>query len=232
MWTLVTGGAKRLGASLSHSLAEQGLDLVIHYRRSENEAHEVVEACRMKGVKAEAIQGDFSSEESLMDFARRYLERFPETGALINNVGEYLIRSALKTTLQEWTSLFQSNLYAPFYLVQSLSPSLIRHKGRVVNIGVAGLTRHSAYTYASAYMLAKDALLGLTRALARELAPYEVCVNMVSPGELDNSIDHHPLPMKRPATSEEICRAVQFLLNPASGYITGQNIEIAGGFGL
>lgn len=232
MWTLVTGGAKHLGAALCLSLAERGHSIAVHYNHSREEALEVVAQCQSKGARAEAIQGDFSSVESVKDFMERYLHKFPETEVLINNVGDYLTRSALNTSLEDWIYLFQVNLHTPFMLTQFLSPSLQRNKGQIINIGVSGLHRHLASTYATAYMLTKQSLWGLTASLAREWASQGVRVNMVSPGELDFSIDHHSIPMQRPAACWEVCRVVNFLLDPESAYITGQNIEVAGGLGL
>lgn len=232
MWTLVTGGAKRLGASLCLALAEQGRSVVVHYNHSQREALEVVSSCRSIGGRAAAIQGDFSSIAGVNDFVLRYLQQFPETSGLINNVGDYFIRSALQTSIDDWISLFQVNLHTPFILTQALAPSLIRHKGQIINIGVSGLNHHSANTYATAYYLTKEGLRGLTISTARELASKGVRVNMVSPGQLDISIDHHSIPMQRPAYCSEVCRVVNFLLDPDSAYITGQNIEVAGGLGL
>lgn len=232
MWTLVTGGAKRLGAALCLALAEKGHSIVVHYRHSQKEALQVVAHCQALGREAAAIQGDFSSLASVQDFIQRYLQQFSETGALINNVGDYLICSALHTSIEDWMSLFQVNLHTPFMLTQALAPSLVRYQGQIVNIGVSGLYRHAANTYATAYTLTKQGLWGLTLATARELASQGVRVNMVSPGQLEISVDRHLLPMNRSATCWEVCRVVSFLLDPESAYITGQNIEVAGGLGL
>lgn len=232
MWTLVTGGAKRLGASLCLSLAEKGRPVVVHYRHSYKEAIEVVAQCKALGCQAETIQGDFKSVESVKEFITRYLQQFPETEVLINNVGDYLIGSALNTSIEDWTYLFQVNLHTPFMLTHALAPSLLRNKGQVINLGVSGLHRHTANIYRTAYALTKQGLWGLTLALARDWASQGVRVNMVSPGELDNSVDHRPIPMQRPASCWEVCRVVNFLLDPESAYITGQNIEVAGGLGL
>lgn len=233
MWTLVTGGAKRLGAALCLSLAEKGRSIAVHYNQSEKEALEIVAQCQAIGSQAAAIQGDFGSVASVQDFVERYIKQFPETEALINNVGDYLVCSSLQTTVEDWLHLFQVNLHAPFILTQALTPSLIRNRGQIINIGVSGLHRHAANTYATAYTLTKQGLWGLTLAIARELAPQHVRANMVSPGELDISVDTHSvLPMHRPAACREVCRVVNFLLDPESAYITGQNIEVAGGLGL
>lgn len=232
MWALVTGGAKRLGAALCMAMAEQGYSVAVHYRQSCAEAKEVVASCQAKGVEAVAIQGDFSSPESVKKFTLSYLEQFPQTSLLVNNVGNYLIGSALQTSIDDWLNLFQVNLHTPFMLSRLMSETLIRNRGQIINIGASGLRRKSAHCYSAAYTLTKDGLWGLTLSLARELAPHNVRVNMVSPGLLDHSVDNYPVPMHRPAHDSEVCRVATFLIDPASAYITGQNIEVAGGLGL
>lgn len=236
MWVLITGGAKRLGAVISEALASQGYNVVIHYNKSIEEASEVVERCRLKGVNAEAIQGSFDTPSSVLDFSSRYLQKYPQTYSLINNVGDYLIESSLRTSYEDWLKVFQLNLHTPFMLSKELVPYLANTQGRIINMGVSGLFRQAANTYSSAYTLSKEALWGLTRSLALELAENKVTVNMVSPGMLDISIDYQSflekLPMSRPGTCLEVARLVTFLLHPDSSYITGQNIEIAGGLGL
>ena len=234
-WTLVTGGGKRLGAELCMTLAGQGHNLVVHYHTSQAEALKVVSACRELGVKAEALRGDFSSQESTQKFIEAYLERFGETAHLINNVGNYLIKSALNMPIKEWYALFQTNLHAPFALIQALIPSLKRERGCIINIGIAGMEHLPADTYATAYSITKASLLMLTKSLAKELAPDHIRVNMVSPGYIDNAVDlpdPSRLPMKRAATTQDVARAVEFLMDPKNGYITGQNIEVAGGVRL
>lgn len=236
MWALVTGGSKRLGAALCVSLAEKGYSIAVHYRDSQKEALEVVKKCRGFNVQAVAIYGDFSSIPGLMDFKESVFKHVPDISLLINNVGEYLPHSALETSVEQWISLFQVNLHAPFFLSERLAERLIKQHGQIINIGVCGLMRQKAHTYATAYRLAKQGLWGLTLALARELAPQGVRVNMVSPGQLDFSVDLpkdlSSLPMGRSATCGEVCRVVNFLIDPDNGYLTGQNIEVAGGLGL
>ena len=235
-WTLITGGVRRLGAHISQAIAQAGNNVVIQYRHSQDEAVEVAKKCLAFGVKADVIQGDFSSIESIEDFTKRYLKRFPETKALVNNVGNYLIKSALNTSVDEWMRLFQTNLHAPFALIKALAPSLIKQQGNIINIGISGLYSNHVSTYSSAYQLSKLSLLALTRSLAKEMASCGVRVNMVSPGYLDIAVDLpedlSKIPMKRAAECAEISRVIIFLMDPRSEYITGQNIEVAGGVGL
>lgn len=234
-WTLVTGGAKRLGAEMSLALARQGYDVIIHYNQSKEEALDIVSQCRHYNVQAEAIQGDFSTADSLKDFIARYTKQFPQTKNLINNVGNYIVKSIMQTSLDDWQALIQSNLTTPFVLIQALVPSIKSLTGSIVNIGTSGIKLESGNTHATAYQLTKTGLLVLTRAFAKELASDKIRINMVSPGYLENSIELpslHKIPMQRAGRCEEIARMVLFLLHSDSEYITGQNIEVAGGIGL
>ncbi|MDB6082028.1 MAG: putative 3-ketoacyl-acyl carrier protein reductase, fabG, partial [Chlamydiia bacterium] len=221
-WTLVTGGAKRLGAEICRTLARSGHSLAIHYNSSETEAKAVAEECRKYDVSAEVIQGDFSTFESTKDFIIRYQKRFVETENLINNVGNYLVRKAKESEMADSYALFQTNVHAPHFL----SLNLIQEGGAIINMGVCGLHSSRADVRAPLYTASKMALWSLTKSLARELAPQGISVNMVSPGQLENSIDLpadcSTLPMKRPGKLSEVTRVVAFLLDKENRYITGQ----------
>lgn len=232
-WTLVTGGAKGLGEEIVLSLAREDHDLVIHYYTNEKKAFDLARRCHRMGVEAHAIQGDFSTPETVHDFISRYLENFSKTMYLINNVGYYLVRSGLKTATEEWRKIFQINFFTPLAITNALLPHLLEYRGSIINIGVSGLSSGRADTYSTAYTLSKKALFEWTKSLAKDLAPFHVRANMVSPGILDNSIDKEEndqhLPMRRSCGLNEIARVVSFLLEKESSYITGQNIEVAGG---
>jgi NAD(P)-dependent dehydrogenase (short-subunit alcohol dehydrogenase family) len=235
-WALVTGSAKGLGAETVRQLALNGYSVVIHYNASKVEAEEIAAACSQHGVKAETIQGDFSTPEGVDLFLSHYLKRFKETSVLINNVGNYLMKSASDTTPQELENLFQTNLNAPFALSRALGPSLKKNKGSLINIGVVGLNAPRADTYAAAYTLTKYSLWMLTKSLAKEWAPDLVRVNMVSPGLLENAVDYESVlghvPMKSAVPLKEAAEAILFLLKPENRHMTGQNLEIAGGLKL
>lgn len=232
-WTLITGGALRLGAEIARTLAEKQRDLVIHYKTSKREAEELVESLRKTGVKAELLQGDFSTFDLAEDFIARYLARFPVSGGVVCNVGDLLFGSPLQTRPEELSALFQTHLMATLMLLQALTPSLKAQKGQIVTIGMVGSGEVRANTHAFGYNLCKTGLWMLTKSLAKELAPDQVTVNMVSPGYMEESVDLpkdlRQIPMGRLARFEEVARVVSFLMDPASSYITGQNIQVAGG---
>lgn len=228
MWTLVTGGNSPLGAVICMTLAAQGHNLAIHYRNHRARAEDIAEECRRVGGRAAIIRGDFSSPDLLQEFIHEYRTHFDRTGVLINNAAVYEAAGWNSTPYDSWSYMFQVNFHTPMTLIQTLQP-----KSAIVNIGVAGLGRYAANTYNGPFALTKEALWLATRGLAKELAPSEVRVNMVSPGHLENSIDLHAfaakLPMCRPGKLQEVADVVAFLLSDESQYITGQNIEVAGG---
>ncbi|MFN4173520.1 MAG: SDR family oxidoreductase [Parachlamydiaceae bacterium] len=232
-WTLITGGAIRLGAEIARELASTGRNIVIHYNRNRQAADVLKNELKTKGVYAESIQGDFSSRKSVSEFLGRY--DF-DTEFLIHNVGNYLIDKPLHTPIEAWEDLFQTNLFAPVQITQALAPSIIKNRGRIITIGVTGINSFRADTYANAYTQTKASLLGYTKGLAKELAEFGVTVNMVSPGRLENAVDlpDDPKtdPMGRPGKLSEITRVIKFLLEPESEYITGQNLEVAGALRL
>lgn len=235
-WALVTGAAHGIGAAIARVLAGKGYPLIVHYRHSQEAAEALVEQCVAQGTVAETIYGDFSSAEGVGDFLERFHKSYESVQVLVNNVGDYLVKGPLETTQDEWQALFQSNIFTPAALCRSLAPLLSQSQGRIINLGCAGLQRQFAEVYSTAYTASKDALWRLTCALAWELAEKQVTVNMVSPGYVDTSAvqPSHPgvLPMGRMAASGDIAAVVAFLVGPEAGYITGQNIEVAGGVRL
>lgn len=232
-WTLIAGGAKKLGAKICIGLASSGYDVVIQYRKSKKEAEEVARQCQKLGVQAEIIQGDFSTLETTQVFIKDYQMRFSSTYGFVYNVGNYEPSSFQNTQIEHWMDLFQTNLHAPFILTQSLFASLVQNRGRIVFMGVSGLKQVRKQSLAPAYMATKTALFSFMQSLAYELAPKGVTVNMVSPGHLKETIDPPAsFPMRRLGEWSEVERVITFLMQNESCYITGQNIEVAGGVGL
>lgn len=221
---LVTGGAKGLGRAVVLELAKRGHDLLLHYRSSQKEAEQVAKECQSLGVKVALFQGDFSCPETTEDFVARLLLSNCRIKGIVNNVGVYAPILLEETPLVKWRSLFESNLHAPFALIMALLPTLKKEKGRIVNIGGVG-----AQKTAPAYATTKEALRFFTQLLSKELASDGITVNMVSPGQMENSVDlPKKLPMGRPATLIEVAQIVATFFDDAYSYVTGQNLEVAG----
>lgn len=233
---LITGASRGLGRVLAAHLAQEGFFVVCQFKESQRNMEDFISKMREKGFSCESIYGDFSSQQSTSDFIANYLKSFPNTFSLINNVGNYCVKSLKKTSLKEARNLYQSNFFAPLQLIQGLLPSLESSCGVIINIGVAGLHSLRADTYSPLYTFTKQSLYSLTRSLALELAPQQVRVNMVSPGYLEHSLDKpktlQRIPVQRLGTSQEVARVIAFLLHEDQSYLTGQNIEVAGGVRL
>lgn len=231
-WTLITGASKGLGRAIALRLAGEGHSLIIHYHQSKELATDTLNACLEKGVDAKLVQGDLSSQGSVEQF----LTQLDPVKNLINNVGHFLIQPGSETSIETWKALYQINLFAPLSLIQGCLPSIKKEKGSILNIGSVGVGVFRADAKFTAYTSSKMSLYFLTKSLAKELAPTGVRVNMVSPGEMENSVsqpeDPSRLPMGRVATLSETAEAAAFLLKPENQYITGQNIEVGGALAL
>ncbi|MCX7803494.1 MAG: SDR family oxidoreductase, partial [Meiothermus ruber] len=154
---------------------------------------------------------------------------------LVNNVGNYLKKPIEATTPEEWQAMLDSNLNAPFYLTQAALPYLSQTGyGRVVNIGFAGAQNLLARPEITPYVIAKTGLILYSKALAQRLAPRGITVNVVAPGVAENSVSKplNEIPMGRLAHLEELARAVLFFVDEQSSYITGQVMEVSGGWNL
>ena len=234
--TLITGAAKGLGKELSKELAKKRECLILHYNTSERQVHELQVECSQFGCEVKVVKADFSTKQGLENFLSYIQTSQVEIVELINNVGVYFTDSFMNTELEDLVSIHYSNLFTPFAIIKSLIQGLKANRGSIVNVGTAGLNGQKIDILHSAYQLTKQSLYFLTRSLAKELAPFGVRVNMVSPGVMVNSVtvpaDKNAIPMGRLAELEEVVRAVMFLLDPNNHYITGQNIEVAGGYGI
>lgn len=233
-WVLVTGAPKNLGRSIATSLARLGYPVVIHYNTSKSQAEEVYSECKALCDDVAIIQGDFSSHDATKRFIDEYLNRFSETLCIVNNVGNYEMQTIQNTKMDVEYSLFQTNVHAPMQISRALLSQLKSSHGCIINIGTAGLYTYRPDSKAPLYYATKAALFALTKSFAKEIAPDGIRVNMVSPGHLEHSVSRpenwDSLPMKRPALLDEVSKAIIFLIE--NNYITGQNIEIAGGYAL
>jgi len=234
---LVTGAAKRVGSAIVRELHAAGARVVIHYRSTAQAAEALAaELNALRPHSAACVQADLLACGRLPQLVNDALACFGRLDALVNNASSFFATPLGSINAAAWDDLIGSNLKAPLFLTQAAAPHLVAARGAVVNITDIHAERPLAgYPL---YCVAKAGLLGLTRALALELAP-QVRVNAVAPGPIlwpdDDAfpgderqrIVEHTL-LKREGTPEDIARAVRFLIADAP-YVTGQVINVDGG---
>lgn len=235
---LVTGAARRTGRGLALALARAGADVVVHYGQSRLDAESAVAEIAALGRRGFAISADLAVPGQAEALIEASLTQAGRLDVLVNNVGNYPLGDPLGLSPDAFRATLETNLTAPYALIRAALPALVASgAGQVINLGYAGVEHMIANTRAMAYQISKAGLLVLTRSLAQALGPQGVRVNMVSPGHIDNSVDlpadiESHVPLARPARIDDIAGALLFLLSPAGAYITGANIEVAGGYRL
>jgi len=233
---VITGGARRLGRHLGEVLAARGYRLVIIYRASADDAREMVRVVEGAGGAARALQADISVHAEVERAFKDIASREGRVDLLINNVGNYNPQDVTLLDPAVWDATIASNLSGAYYCCFH-TIKLMPEGGQIISIGMAGLEGIRANRRGADYYVSKTGLLVLTRALAAGYATRKIRVNMVSPGQLENSIDLPPpdeigaeVPLGRAGALTDISQAVQYLLD--ASYVTGVNIDVAGGYRL
>jgi 3-oxoacyl-[acyl-carrier protein] reductase len=233
---MVTGGARRLGRHLASVLSARGYDLVILYKTSEAEALSLVREMTDAGVGARALAVDVGIESQVAAVFAELARGEGRVDLLVNNVGNYNPQHVTQLTPAVWDATLATNLSGAYYCCHH-ALKLMTHGGNIINIGMAGLEGIRANVHGTDYYVSKTGLLVLTRALASAYAKQGIRVNMVSPGQLENSIDLPApseigrfVPLGRAGRLEDIAQAVAYLLDAT--YVTGVNIDVSGGYRL
>ncbi len=232
---LVTGSARGIGRTILLALAEKGFDVAVHYRSSQAEAEETRQQAEKLGVRAIKLSADITQVAQAQGLIHQVVRQLGGLQVLVNNVGDYLKKPIEQLTPEEWHWILDSNLNAPFYLTQAALPYLSQTGyGRVVSLGFAGAQNLLARPGIVPYAIAKTGLIVYSKSLAKQVAAQGVTVNVVSPGVAENSVSKPlgEIPMRRMARLEEVARAVLFFVDEANGYLTGQVVEVSGGWNL
>ncbi len=234
---LITGGAKRVGAAICRQLHAEGARLMLHYRNSAGEARLLqAELNHVREDSVALIQADLLDMTKLASLVEQCINRFGRLDGLINNASSFFQTPVGDITPTDWDDLIGTNVRAPLFLSQAAAPALRKTQGSIVNI--TDIHAERPLKNYVVYSVAKSALVGLTRSLARELAP-EVRVNAVAPGPViwpeENEFDElarqriiSHTPLRREGLPEDVAKAVHFLLANAP-YVTGETINVDGG---
>ncbi|MGY6630962.1 MAG: pteridine reductase [Wenzhouxiangella sp.] len=233
---IITGAARRIGATTAEFLHRRGLNVVIHYRGSADAAAELSERLNaLRANSAVTVQADLSDPQAPALILKAALDAYGRLDVLINNASAFYPTPIGEATAEHWDDLFASNVRAPFFLSQACAPHLARRGGAIVNLvdihALVPMQRHSVYG------MAKSGLVMQTRALAKELAP-DIRVNGVAPGAIlwpenedspeaaEAILDR--VPLGHQGRPEDIAGAVTFFALDAP-YVTGQILAVDGG---
>ena len=237
---LVTGSSRGIGAGIAQRFAREGHRVAIHYHERESAARALYDALVVSGCSVMLVQGDISDEAQAREIVSRVRERFGFVDVLVNNAGIALpTQLVTDTTLADWNRVMQTNVNGMFLVTNAVLPAMVSQKrGAIINISsMWGVTGGSCEV---AYSASKAAVIGYTRALAKEVAPSGIRVNCIAPGFVltdmtrdfpQETIDGicEETPLLRAGTVEDIAAAALFLGTEESSFITGQVLCVDGG---
>ena len=234
---IITGAARGLGRAVAMRFYERGASVAVNVR---DNARANATAASL-GDRALAIAGDITTDGAAESIVQRTLDRFGRIDVLVNNAAVAHSTRFLSISPAEWRETLDTNLMAPFLLMQAVAPAMkAQHYGRIVNI--SSRAGRMVSTLAGAhYTASKAGLLGLTRAAAKELGPFGITVNAVCPGLIDTEVTRSnasddrldtiaaSYPVPRLGTAREVADVICFAASEAAGYITGAALDINGG---
>lgn len=239
---IVTGSSRGIGRAIALELARQGCRVVVNYRTNAVAAAEVVDLIQGAGGEARAVQADVSlasDAQRMIDFA---LDAFGTVDILVNNAGITRDTLLLRMSEEDWDAVLNTILKGAFHCARSVVPTFLRKRsGRIINIGsVVGLLGNAGQAN---YAAAKAGLVGLTKALARELGSRNITINLVAPGFIQTDLTAHlseelvgkvlaQIPVGRLGRPEDVAVAVAFLASERAAYITGQVLCVDGGLAM
>jgi 3-oxoacyl-[acyl-carrier protein] reductase len=234
---LVTGASRGIGAEIAKALAAEGADVAITYEKSAERAAEVVAAIKAKGRKAVAIKADSADVAAVQASVEKTVAELGGLDILVNNAGILRFSDLKDISLADIDALLDVNVRAPIVASKAALPHLGKG-GRIITIGSYFADRVPAPGL-GVYAASKSALTAFTKALARELGPKEVTVNLVQPGSIDTDMNpsHGPaadllkqfMALGKYGTSDDIGNAVAFLAGTKAKYITGSTLTVDGG---
>ena len=233
---IVTGGASGIGLSIAEKLLKNNYQVIISYNSSTDSARNLLE----KYENLDIFQVDLSNPEnaqSLIDFA---FSKYRKIDLLVNNAGVDLVKMINDTTFDDFDYIMKVNLYSPYFLSKYVAKHMIDAKyGNIINISsILGITGGSCE---SAYSISKAGLDGLTKSLAHEFGPSNIRVNSIAPGLIDTKMNSNlttdeinnlvmDFPISRIGTPDDVADLVLYLEN--AGYVTGQVIQVNGGWNI
>jgi 3-oxoacyl-[acyl-carrier protein] reductase len=241
---LVTGSSRGVGRAIALRFAKEGSSVVVNYTSNEKAANEVVDAAKSMGSEAIAVKADVAQKSEAENLVQTGIDTFGKLDILVNNAGFTRPAMMIKMTEEQWDQVVDIHLKGAFLCSQAAARQMKeQNSGRIINVmSVAGLVGTVGQIN---YSAAKGGILSMTKSIARELARYNVCANVISLGivatdmtekirsdEKLREIYMNRILLKRFAEADDISPAFVFLASDESNYITGQLLCVDGGYGM
>ena len=239
---LVTGASRGIGKEIALALGRAGLRVAVAFRTNKLGAQKVLSDLRAVGAESLAVATDVTDPTRVKELIEAVAKHFGRLDVMVNNVGDFEWKPVVESTVDAWTAIIASNLYSVFYTTKFVLPIMRRqHWGRIINLGAVGAERAFGQAKISAYSAAKAGIVAFTRSVALEEAGNGVTANVVNPAVIDHKelsleeaqrLTDVRFPVGRPATGRDISEAVKFFVSEEAAFITGQVLNVSGGWML
>lgn len=239
---IVTGGSRGIGRGIALELAKRGATVIVNYQRNAEAAEEVAALIASEGGKALAVQADVSVEEDVTRLIKTAIDTYGKVDILVNNAGTTRDNLIMRMSADDFDTVLETNLRSTWLCSKAVVRDMMRKRyGRIINItSVSGIMGNGGQTN---YSASKAGIIGLTKALAREVASRGITVNAVAPGfvatDLTSTLPediakkiNENIPLGRWATIEDVALATAFLASDEAAYITGHTLNVDGGLAM
>ncbi|WP_304333501.1 3-oxoacyl-[acyl-carrier-protein] reductase [Brachyspira innocens] len=239
---IVTGSSRGIGKKIAEALAKEGVNIVVTATNIDKASQVAEELKSSYNIETLALQHDAKSSESCKEVIAKTIEKFNSIDILVNNAGITKDMLVIQMDDSAWNDVISTNLSGAFYMSREAAKTMLRaRKGKIINISsVIGKMGNAGQVN---YAAAKAGIIGITKSMAKEFAPRNICVNAIAPGFIQTDMtDVLPedtvkgimsiTPLKRLGTPEDVANLVLFLSSDMSSYITGEVIAVDGGMSM